>query len=252
VVVDIHKMPCEIPDAVAFNEDHALRTYDPNVARAYWRAMLQVKRVFLLFRSRFVGKCSPIHLFWGSFDLAVTRFSGRDAPPHPGGMPHVPNAVAREAYSREVQAQDFGPVSIILPSTVMLIPHRRASNLRKLDLRPRYSTLSSENSCCPTTRFAPARIRTLPSCSSCKARTRQPQILLIGSGHDLSEHKADSVSCPSTLRSQAPSISAHKRFRSQAAASSIQTADEGSATPASAADEGSRVRFANVGSRSSM
>jgi hypothetical protein len=109
VVVDIHKMPCEIPDAVAFNEDHALRTYDPNVARAYWRAMLQVKRVFLLFRSRFVGKCSPIHLFWGSFDLAVTRFSGRDAPPHPGGMPHVPNAVAREAYSREVSSAGFWP-----------------------------------------------------------------------------------------------------------------------------------------------
>src|ERR1700743_3939729 len=88
-------MPCEIPDAVAFNEDHARRVYDPDAARAYWRAMLQVQRVFLLFRSRFSGKCSPIHLFWGSFALAVTRFSGRDAPPHPGGMPHVPDAVAR-------------------------------------------------------------------------------------------------------------------------------------------------------------
>jgi hypothetical protein len=71
--------------------------------------MLQVQRVFLLFRSRFVGKCSPIHLFWGSFDLAVTRFSGRDAPPHPGGMPHVPDAVAREAYCREVSSAGFWP-----------------------------------------------------------------------------------------------------------------------------------------------
>jgi hypothetical protein len=107
VAVEIHPMPCEIPDAVAFPEDHAPRAYDPETARAYWRAMLQVQRVFLLFRSRFVGKCSPIHLFWGSFDLAVTRFSGRDAPPHPGGMPHVPNAVAREAYSREVSSAGF-------------------------------------------------------------------------------------------------------------------------------------------------
>ncbi len=109
VTVDIYPMPCEIQDAVAFREDHARRAYDGDAAGAYWRAMLQVQRVFLLFRSRFIGKCSPIHLFWGSFDLAVTRFSGRDAPPHPGGMPHVPNAVAREAYSREVSSAGFWP-----------------------------------------------------------------------------------------------------------------------------------------------
>jgi Family of unknown function (DUF5996) len=109
VTVDVHPMPCEIPDAVAFTEDQACRAYDADAARVYWRAMLQVQRVFLLFRSRFVGKCSPIHLFWGSFDLAVTRFSGRDAPPHPGGMPHLPSAVAREAYSREVSSAGFWP-----------------------------------------------------------------------------------------------------------------------------------------------
>ena len=109
VAVDVHPMPCEIPGAIAFNEDHAQRTYDSNAARAYWRAMLQVQRVFMLFRSRFVGKCSPIHLFWGSFDLDVTRFSGRGAPAHPGGMPHVPDAVAREAYCREVSSAGFWP-----------------------------------------------------------------------------------------------------------------------------------------------
>jgi hypothetical protein len=109
LAADVHPMPCEIQDAVAFNEDHAPRAYDPDAARAYWRAMLQAQRVFLLFRSRFIGKCSPIHLFWGSFDLAVTRFSGRDAPPHPGGMPHVPDTVAREAYSREVSSAGFWP-----------------------------------------------------------------------------------------------------------------------------------------------
>jgi hypothetical protein len=109
VAVTVNPMPCEIPGAVAFTEDRAPRAYDAEAARAYWRAMLQVRRVFLLFRSRFVGKCSPVHLFWGSFDLAVTRFSGRDAPPHPGGMPHVPNAVAREAYCREVSSAGFWP-----------------------------------------------------------------------------------------------------------------------------------------------
>jgi hypothetical protein len=109
LAVDVHRMPCEIPDAVAFTEDVEPRRYDANVARDYWRAMLQVHRVFQRFRSRFIGKCSPIHLFWGSFDLAVTRFSGRDAPPHPGGMPHVSNAVAREAYSREVSSAGFWP-----------------------------------------------------------------------------------------------------------------------------------------------
>jgi hypothetical protein len=106
---DINRMPCEIPGAVAFTEDHAPRPYDGDVARAYWRSMLQVHRVMLLFRSRFVGKCSPIHLFWGSFDLAVTRFSGRGAPAHPGGMAHTPNAVAREAYSQEVSSAGFWP-----------------------------------------------------------------------------------------------------------------------------------------------
>jgi hypothetical protein len=109
LAVDIDRMPCEIPSAIAFTDDHLLRPYDGDTARAYWRAMLQAHRVMQLFRSRFIGKCSPIHLFWGSFDLAVTRFSGRDAPPHPGGMPHVPNAVAREAYSREVSSSGFWP-----------------------------------------------------------------------------------------------------------------------------------------------
>jgi hypothetical protein len=114
--VDIHQMPCEIPGAIAFTDDHALRRYDSNTARAYWRAMLQAHRVMQMFRSRFIGKCSPIHLFWGSFDLAVTRFSGRDAPAHSGGMPHVPDAVAREAYSREVSSAGFWPGGGLGPS----------------------------------------------------------------------------------------------------------------------------------------
>src|SRR6202035_798233 len=109
VAVEINPMPCEIPDAVAFPEDHAPRAYDPDVARAYWRAMLQVQRVFLLFRSRFVGKCSPIHLFWGSFDLAVSRFSGRDAPPHRRGRPHLPDAQGRHAHPEGGSKAGFWP-----------------------------------------------------------------------------------------------------------------------------------------------
>jgi hypothetical protein len=116
LAVDIRPMPCEIPGAIAFTDDHALRRYDGETARVYWRAMLQAHRVMEMFRSRFIGKCSPIHLFWGSFDLAVTRFSGRDAPPHPGGMPHVPDAVAREAYSREVSSAGFWPGGGLGPS----------------------------------------------------------------------------------------------------------------------------------------
>lgn len=109
VPVAIDPMPCEIPDAVRFDEDDEHRTFDPEVARAYWRAMLEAQRVLQLFRTRFTGKVSPIHLFWGAFDLAVTRFSGRAAPPHPGGAPHVDDAVMREAYCREVSSAGFWP-----------------------------------------------------------------------------------------------------------------------------------------------
>jgi hypothetical protein len=107
VEVDLRCMPCEIPGAIEFTDDHALRAYDSDVARAWWRALVQIHRVFQLFRSRFVGKCSPIHLFWGSFDLAVTRFSGRGAPLHAGSAPHTPGVVMREAYSQEVSSAGF-------------------------------------------------------------------------------------------------------------------------------------------------
>ncbi|HYS45243.1 MAG TPA: DUF5996 family protein [Rhizomicrobium sp.] len=107
--IRIDPMPCELPDAVPFPSDNAVRAYDGDTARAYWQALVQTHRVFQIFRSRFVGKCSPIHLFWGSFDLAVTRFSGRPAPTHPGGAPHLPDAVARDAYNQEVSSAGFWP-----------------------------------------------------------------------------------------------------------------------------------------------
>lgn len=109
VEVTIDPMPVEIAAAVRFDLDDVHRSFDPDVALAYWRTLIEVHRVFQLFRTRFVGKVSPIHLFWGAFDLAVTRFSGREAPAHPGGAPFMNDAIAREAYSREVSSAGFWP-----------------------------------------------------------------------------------------------------------------------------------------------
>jgi hypothetical protein len=107
--VTINGAPNELPEAVPFAEDHAPRVYDLAQALRFWRALLQADRVLKVFRTAFLGKASPVHFFWGSFDLAVTRFSGRPAPPHPGGVAHLPDAVAREAYSHEVSSCGFWP-----------------------------------------------------------------------------------------------------------------------------------------------
>jgi hypothetical protein len=101
--------PNEIVDPTPFDQDQLVRPYDADAARAFWLATVQINRVFGAFRTRFLGKCSPVHFFWGSFDVAVTRFSGRRAPPHPGGIPHLPDRVAREAYSHEVSSAGFWP-----------------------------------------------------------------------------------------------------------------------------------------------
>jgi len=107
--VRINRMPNEIPDAIPFDEDQKHGSYDPDAARRFWIVLLSSYRVFNEFRSGYVGKVSPVHFFWGSFDLAVTRFSGRKAPLHPGGAPGLPDAVAREAYSHEVSSAGFWP-----------------------------------------------------------------------------------------------------------------------------------------------
>jgi len=107
--VPIHGVPNEIPDPVPFTEDTASRVYDRDAAWRLWQALVRIERVFQEFRSGYLGKVSPVHLFWGAFDLAVTRFSGRTAPPHPGGVPHLPDAVAKEAYSHEVSSAGFWP-----------------------------------------------------------------------------------------------------------------------------------------------
>jgi len=109
IEVAINGMPSELPDPIRFSEDRVHTAYDPDAAHRFWRALLQADRVFKRFRSGFLGKVSPVHFFWGSFDLAVTRFSGRPAPLHPGGVPGLPDAVAREAYSHEVSSAGFWP-----------------------------------------------------------------------------------------------------------------------------------------------
>jgi Family of unknown function (DUF5996) len=104
--VKIWKMPVEIPDPIPFDQDRIHASYDPEYARRFWRILVSADRIFNEFRSRFIGKCSPVHFFWGSFDLAVTRFSGRPAPPRPGADP-----VTGEAYSHEVSSVGFWPGS---------------------------------------------------------------------------------------------------------------------------------------------
>jgi Family of unknown function (DUF5996) len=107
--MDIHGVPNEIPGAKPFAQDTALRPYDGAAVQRFHEALVRIDRVFSRFRTGFVGKVSPVHLFWGSFDLAVTRFSGRAAPRHPGGVPALPDAVTREAYSHEVSSAGFWP-----------------------------------------------------------------------------------------------------------------------------------------------
>jgi uncharacterized protein DUF5996 len=101
--------PNEVPDPVPFREDRQTRPYDAEAVARFFRALVVIEQVFYGFRTAFLGKVSPVHLFWGSFDFAVTRFSGRPAPLHPGGIPALPDAVTREAYSHEVSSAGFWP-----------------------------------------------------------------------------------------------------------------------------------------------
>jgi len=115
VAVTINEMPNEVPNPIRFSQDRSHGSYDAAAAHRFWRALLQADRIFKLFRTGFLGKASPVHFFWGSFDLAVTRFSGRSAPRHPGGVPGLPDAVTREAYSHEVSSAGFWPGNAAFP-----------------------------------------------------------------------------------------------------------------------------------------
>ena len=104
-----HGSPNEVPDPVPFAEDDRDRPYDRDAIQRYHQALIAVDKVYNRFRTSFLGKSSPVHLFWGALDLAVTRFSGRRAPLHPAGIPALPNDVAQEAYDREVSSAGFWP-----------------------------------------------------------------------------------------------------------------------------------------------
>jgi hypothetical protein len=109
--IRINEMPNEIPGAIRFSEDRVHASYDPDAAQRFWRILVQCERVLSRFRTSFIGKCSPVHFFWGSFDLAVTRFSGRKAPPFTpsGAVPNMPAAVELDAYSHECSSAGFWP-----------------------------------------------------------------------------------------------------------------------------------------------
>jgi hypothetical protein len=116
--VRIHGKPNEIAEAIPFDEDQVHQAYDPDYANRFWRALAQSDRVLKDFRTRFIGKSSPVHFFWGAPDLAVTRFSGRVAPVHPGGIPNLPDRITREAYSHEVSSCGFWPGGGPIPYAV--------------------------------------------------------------------------------------------------------------------------------------
>jgi len=109
ITVNIMTTPCEIADCIPFDQDTVHAAFDAEYVNRFWRVLLSASEVFARFRTGFLGKASPVHFFWGSFDLAVTRFSGRRAPRHPGGVPHLADSVAQEAYSHEVSSAGFWP-----------------------------------------------------------------------------------------------------------------------------------------------
>jgi hypothetical protein len=147
VTVRVSDMPNELPDPIRFSRDVTHASYDADAAHRFWRALVQIDRIFKHFRSGFLGKASPVHFFWGSFDLAVTRFSGRRAPLHPGGVPSLPDAVVREAYSHEVSSAGFWPGSDVSPQAAFYsyaYPEPPGYRDRKVTAGTRYDTTLGE------------------------------------------------------------------------------------------------------------
>jgi Family of unknown function (DUF5996) len=118
VTVAINEQPVELAQRIRFSADRTHRSYDADAARRFWRVLVSTDTILKQFRSAFLGKASPVHFFWGSFDLAVTRFSGRRAPRHPGGIPGLSDEVTREAYSHEVSSAGFWPGNDAFPRAV--------------------------------------------------------------------------------------------------------------------------------------
>lgn len=134
--VRIHGKPNEVPDAIPFARDEVHGTYDAAYVERFWRVLLQVDRLCKAFRAGFMGKASPVHFFWGSFDLAVTLFSGRAAPVHPGGFPNMPDSATREAYSREECSVGFWPGGYGLDASFYGYAYPEPNGLAQAAIRP--------------------------------------------------------------------------------------------------------------------
>jgi hypothetical protein len=143
--VKIWTRPVEVENPIPFERDQQHATYNPEQANRFWRVLVQADRVLTQFRSRFVGKCSPVHFFWGSFDLAVTRFSGRRAPPHPGGIPNLADWVTREAYSWECSSCGFWPGSGAMKEPAFYAyAYPEPEGFKAFPIRPRQASYSAE------------------------------------------------------------------------------------------------------------
>src|SRR3989454_7027305 len=143
--VKLWPMPVEVENPIRFTDDRTHASYDPEYAHRLWRILVQADDVFRRFRASFLGKCSPVHFFWGSFDLAVTRFSGRPAPPHPGGIPHLPDAITREAYSQEVSSLGFWPGGGPMPSPLFYsYAYPEPTGFAQAKVRPEAASYNSQ------------------------------------------------------------------------------------------------------------
>ena len=173
--VTINEMPNEVPNPIRFSQDRTHVAYDAAAAHRFWRVLIQADRILKLFRSGFLGKASPVHFFWGGFDLAVTRFSGRAAPLHPGGMPGLPDAVTREAYSHEVSSAGFWPGSETFPQAAFYsyaYPEPEGFRDRPVTPGAQLRRDAGVSSSCLTMRSVLPRSPT-PCCSiSCRQPTR--------------------------------------------------------------------------------
>jgi len=144
IEVAIWTTPVEVADPISFEEDYKHATYDPEYAQRFFCILVQASRVLTEFRSRFVGKASPVHFFWGSFDLAVTRFSGRTAPEHPGGIPSMADWVTREAYSHEVSSCGFWPGGDGVEPVFYAYAYPTPSGFKEYSIEPKEASYSDD------------------------------------------------------------------------------------------------------------
>jgi len=144
IEVEILARPVEVEEAIPFAEDERHASYDAEAIHRFWRALVQASRVFTEFRAEFLGKVSPVHFFWGAFDLAVTRFSGRTAPKHPGGVPNCADWVMEEAYSHELASAGFWPGAGLGEAAFYAYAYPEPEGFRKAEIEPEPAYFSED------------------------------------------------------------------------------------------------------------